>query len=548
MGCGLRKLEDPDDSSPGKIFSTLKRPQVETKTEFAYEYVLLDFTLQASSNPEVIKINSILDIVTKVEDYYLKGYIVGAIHPVIQPVGQRKHLPASCLYRVVLSRLKLRITSDRLSSTLARLRISKEKRSEKKKKGKGQYLLAFKWNFYFCFCLISPKNSAAPSGQRRPRLVIEECPLTSEAQTNDAAKELIEKINFAAKRGMKFVGFISQPYSPYKFCNGTNHDGDIESMLHVRHSSDENCRSWNEGTLSGQSSESGIEEELHHESGQYPMEQNGSPSSSKSRKGEASDNKLYTVFNAFDDDSTSWTYQEGILSMKVTRKGSVISTLDADWLELTTFYYKQGLSLIDSFVFWETSKGEHLPKSLEGFFIYEEEGSGVPGSSRKGNDAIVVEQWTVIEGCEIKTDYGPLLHTLAEFGWLLTSVLPTPVLRHDSEGNLATKQIIFLQRPVMWNSAAQTPDKKASRRIKGEDKNKATSRSIGLDTTTPQPAESRHPPEECRLSPSRECWTKEGRLAQHNSFSGFSSSDSVLRELDDGQFDQEDGVTQVTCM
>ncbi|XP_017724802.1 PREDICTED: raftlin-2 isoform X2 [Rhinopithecus bieti] len=500
MGCGLRKLEDPDDSSPGKIFSTLKRPQVETKTEFAYEYVLLDFTLQASSNPEVIKINSILDIITKVEDYYLKGYIVGAIHPVIQPVGQRKHLPASYLYRVVLSRLKL-----------------------------------------------SPKNSAAPSGQRRPRLVIEECPLTSEGQTNDTAKELIEKINVAAKRGMKFVGFISQHYSPSKICNGTNHDGDIESTLHVRHGSDENCRSWNEGTLSGQSSESGIEEELHHESGHYQMEQNGSPSSSKSRKEEASDNKLYTVFNVFDDDSTSLAYQEGILSMKVTRKGSVISTLDADWLELTTFYYKQGLSLIDSFVFWETSKGEHLPKSLEGFFIYEEEGSGVPGSSRKGNDAIVVEQWTVIEGCEIKTDYGPLLHTLAEFGWLLTSVLPTPVLRHDSEGNLATKQIIFLQRPVMWNSAAQTPDK-ASRHIKGEDKNKATSRSIGLDTTASQPAESRHPSEECCLSPSRECWTKEGRLAQHNSFSGFSSSDSVLRELDDGQFDQEDGVTQVTCM
>ncbi|XP_008566756.1 PREDICTED: raftlin-2-like, partial [Galeopterus variegatus] len=101
---------------------------------------------------------------------------------------------------------------------------------------------------------------------------------------------------------------------------------------------------------------------------------------------------------------------------------------------------------------------DHLPKSLEGFFIYEEEGSGIPGSSRKGNDAIVVEQWTVIEGCEIKTDYGPLLHTLAEFGWLLTSVLPTPILRHDSEGNLATKQVVFLQRPVMWNSATQTPE------------------------------------------------------------------------------------------
>ncbi|XP_042544235.1 raftlin-2 [Dipodomys spectabilis] len=494
MGCGLRKLEDPDDSSPGKIFSTLKRPQVETKTEFAYEYVLLDFTLQASSNPEVIKINSILDIATKVEDYYLKGYIVGAIHPIIQPVGPRKHLPASYLYRVVLSRSKL-----------------------------------------------SPKHSAASSGQRRPRLVIEECPLTYETQTNDIAKELIEKINVAAKRGMRFVGFISQHSSPSKCCNGTSHDGDIEPMLRVRHSPDENCRSWNEGTLSRQSSKSRIEEDPHHESLQCQIEQNGSPSSPKPKTGE--DNKLYTVFNVFDDDSTCWTYQEGILSMKITRKGSIISTLDADWLELTTFYYKQGLSLTDSFVSWETSKGDHLPKSLEGFFIYEEEGSGVPGSNRKGNDAIVVEQWTIIEGCEIKTDYGPLLHTLAEFGWLLTNVMPTPILRHDSEGNLATKQVVFLQRPVMWNSAAHTPERKGSRFLKGEDRNRVSS---GLDTGLPQPVEGRASLEESFLSASRECWNKEERP----SFSGFSGGggDSGLRELDDGQLDQEDGVTQVTCM
>ena len=46
MGCGLRKLEDPEDSSPGKIYSTLKRAQVETKTDTVYEYVLLDFSLE----------------------------------------------------------------------------------------------------------------------------------------------------------------------------------------------------------------------------------------------------------------------------------------------------------------------------------------------------------------------------------------------------------------------------------------------------------------------------------------------------------------------
>ncbi|KAM6178124.1 raftlin-2 [Rhynchocyon petersi] len=500
MGCGLRKLEDPDDSSPGKIFSTLKRPQVETKTEFAYEYVLLDFTLQASSNPEVIKINSVLDIVSKVQDYYLKGYVVGAIHPVIQSVGQRKHLPASYLYRAVLWRLKL-----------------------------------------------SPKHSTTASGQRRAMLVIEEFPLTYETQTNDVARELIEKINVAAKRGMKFVGFLSQHCPPSKFCNGTNLDGDLApgSGPPVRHSGHEDGRSGTEGTLSAQSSESGIEEELH-ESGPSQEEQDSSPHLSKPRNEEA--NKLYAAFNVFDDESTCWSYQEGLLSMKVTRKGAVICTLDADWLELTTFYYKQGLSLIDSFICWEAAKGDHLPKSLEGFFIYEEEGSRVPGSSKKGNDTIVVEQWTVIEGCEIKTDYGPLLHTLAEFGWLLTSVLPTPVLRHDSEGNLATKQVVFLQRPMTGNSAAQTPERKGSRHMKGEDKNKVTSKSVGLDTAMTQPPESTALPEQSSLPASRECWVKEGRATQYSSLSGFSSNDSVLRELDNGQLDQEDGATQVTCM
>ncbi|MED6247768.1 Raftlin-2 [Ameca splendens] len=48
MGCGLRKLEDPEDSSPGKIYSTLKRPQVETKTDTVYDYVLLDFSLEVA--------------------------------------------------------------------------------------------------------------------------------------------------------------------------------------------------------------------------------------------------------------------------------------------------------------------------------------------------------------------------------------------------------------------------------------------------------------------------------------------------------------------
>ncbi|NXY82707.1 RFTN2 protein, partial [Alcedo cyanopectus] len=118
---------------------------------------------------------------------------------------------------------------------------------------------------------------------------------------------------------------------------------------------------------------------------------------------------------------------------------------------------------------------------------------------------------------------------------------------HFSEGNLATKQVIFLQRPVIWNSAVQTPEKRSLRQVLREEKSKASSRSVGLDTATSQPGETGRPPDEFHLSPSQQCWLKEGS-SHYGGFPGFSSSEGVLRELDDGQFDQEDGVTQVTCM
>lgn len=46
MGCGLRKMKPTsEESSPGKIYSTLKRPQVETKVGVAYTYRYLDFLI-----------------------------------------------------------------------------------------------------------------------------------------------------------------------------------------------------------------------------------------------------------------------------------------------------------------------------------------------------------------------------------------------------------------------------------------------------------------------------------------------------------------------
>lgn len=44
--------------------------------------------------------------------------------------------------------------------------------------------------------------------------------------------------------------------------------------------------------------------------------------------------------------------------MRVSRKGQVVSALEADWLELTAAYYRKGWSLVDSFIYWDTPKGK----------------------------------------------------------------------------------------------------------------------------------------------------------------------------------------------
>lgn len=89
--------------------------------------------------------------------------------------------------------------------------------------------------------------------------------------------------------------------------------------------------------------------------------------------------------------------------------------------------------------------------------------------------------------------------------------------------------------------------RKSLRQVTAEEKGRVSSRNVGSDTATSCPVETGQPSDEFHLSPSKQCWIKEGS-SPYGGFPGFSSSDGVLRELDDGQFDQEDGVTQVTCM
>ncbi|NXG69380.1 RFTN1 protein, partial [Baryphthengus martii] len=60
---------------------------------------------------------------------------------------------------------------------------------------------------------------------------------------------------------------------------------------------------------------------------------------------------------------------------------------------------------------------------------------------------------------EVQTDYVPLLNSLGMYGWQLTCVLPTPIVKTNREGNISTKQIVFLQRPSLPQKAKKKESK-----------------------------------------------------------------------------------------
>ncbi|KAJ8255246.1 hypothetical protein GJAV_G00202720 [Gymnothorax javanicus] len=445
MGCGLRKLEDPEDSSPGKIYSTLKRPQVETKTDTVYEYVLLDFSLEGSW-PTVQCLASLRDLPQALQPYYTQGYILAALHPIILSLGRNRALPLNLLYRAILARPR-------------------------------------------------PSKQVVPMCHNVPVLRVEEWPLPGYSFT---VRTLLDKVNSRARGGVRFVGSVLQPVG------GGSHSCNGRGCSPRR-----GCRSPPQTPPRTPPRTPPVDEDLE-------------------LTCRSPDLVLFVFFHAWapgcvPHDSLACCYHQGALSMRVSRKGQVISALEADWLELTASYYRKGWSLVDSFVYWDTPKGEPVPRSLEGLFVYEECSPASPA-----NDTIVVEQWTVIEGSVVKTDYGPLLHTLAEFGWLLTCVLPTPIIRHDSEGNLATKQVVFLQRPVKGETLSQRKQAGAGP-SRSETSSRSVSRGGGMATAASEGA--------------TPCT---GEIGGFPIFGGGYSS--AMSHLEDGGFEQDEGATEVTCM
>ncbi|XP_059194818.1 raftlin-like [Centropristis striata] len=472
MGCGLRKMKPmSEENSPGKIYSTLKRPQVETKVGVAYTYRYLDFLIGKDGGTSTLRLSSVRELPSQLQELYQQGFILASVHPFIHPCGPESNSPQHQLYRAILIRLN-----------------------------DG----------------VERSQSVCPPY----KLQLEECLSAEQVPTPELIQGYVKKqIQDAADQGVMFVGFVQEPYGAP--CTRIREPDTPSLSLHSSPSSvlgslgscsPSNPSSPKNHAAPGAPAEAadtvGNEEEASHEAGE------GAPSGEKNQsentgnhsgvgvegsQGEVSpvaspvpvgdlehseelteelteeespchnNNKdsgrdakerpryrlrrgdgveLLALYNHPPIREGQVKYYTVKVPLRVQNCDEGVKGVEANWLDHMTQHFNNGASLVDGY-FHLGNVNDMLPKSVESVFIFQEASEGEPSTPTPTFDAIVVEQWTVINGLQVKADYIPLLQSLASYGWRLTCVLPTPVIKTNSDGSLSTKQIVFLQRPIL---------------------------------------------------------------------------------------------------
>ncbi|XP_078108341.1 raftlin [Sander vitreus] len=465
MGCGLRKMKPTsEENSPGKIYSTLKRPQVETKVGVAYTYRYLDFLIGKDGGTSTLRLSSVRELPDQLQELYQQGFVLASFHPFIHPCGPESNSPQHQLYRAILIRLNDGV-----------------ERSQP----------------------ICPPY----------KLQLEECLSAEQVPTAELIQGYVKKqIQDAADQGVMFVGFVQEPYgapctrirepdtpsfslhsspssvlgslgscSPSNPSSPINHaaPGAEADAVDKEGHEEASCEA-GEGALGGEKnhsentgnhSGSGVEgshgvvspvaspipeedleqsEELTEE--ESPCHNNNKDRDAKERpryrmrRGDGVE--LLALYNHPPVREGQVKYYTVKVPLRVQNCDEGVKGVEANWLDHMTQHFNNGASLVDGY-FHLGNVNDMLPKSVESVFIFQEASEGEPNVATPTYDAIVVEQWTVINGLQVKADYVPLLQSLATYGWRLTCVLPTPVIKTNSDGSLSTKQIVFLQRPVL---------------------------------------------------------------------------------------------------
>ncbi|KAM9838285.1 raftlin [Aulostomus maculatus] len=547
MGCRLPKLRKAEERrSPGNIYSTLRRPQVETKVDVAYTYHFLDFLLGKEEVPvsSVLCLSSVRELPIQVRDLYAQGFVLVAVHPFVHPCGPRHAHIQRQLHRAVLVR-------ETPSSEKHQLRWA------------------------------------------RHRLETDVCVAGHQAADPEVIQSYVKRIQDVAEQGVTFVGFLQQPggapcflgnldpddlsslhsspspihrnpfstntsptdsaephhndtepdcspFEPQKFdhksltCNSRDHTPSLPSEpdfspLKPTQASELSPEASNEDVQTSQISLTGSlqitrspqdhkkpsADAVQGHQNQNPVEAEGGrlrpsapdtvqlqeespknhpqPPNRRERRESASESRLscaeqdqrstyaegqsramthnnnhirvkhsekdlseppapgqarmqlFALYNSCGEMNSSPRFYSLRVPLQVQKEAGLVTEVDAHWLDHMTQHFTSGAHLIDGF-FHLRDDNDNGVSSVDSVFIFH---NSAEESTNTSYDAIVVEQWTVVDGVVVKTDYIPLLQSLAPYGWRLMCVLPTPIVKTNSDGSLSTKQILFLQRPVL---------------------------------------------------------------------------------------------------
>ncbi|XP_078274207.1 raftlin-like isoform X2 [Rhinoraja longicauda] len=533
MGCGLPKLEKSDENSPGKIYSTLKRPQVETKVDTAYEYKLLDFTIAAEGEVEssAVKLSSISDLPGQLQELYQKGFVLAAFHPFIQSIDGQKKTPSAKMFRAILIKASVSPEENQFKTEPSSLEVELclladqpanstgladvlQKVQERTKNGL-RFVGHVQHRGSTATSMEKPEESSTNNNilNQKKEEKNEQSDRNGDklAQSQDAAEgthregsqsetQVVECQEKADDQPTAKITNQKSEEDERQTENKRAAGGEVEHKVtdqQVNSSPAEALESTEAadslptaGPAGGEPSPMATNKlaegkpitEVREANQTGSSEANDSKQEVQSKQGtaeemakrNAGENEIFLLFDK-QRRQKSCNYYTATIPLKISKKGEDISSLDADWLDHMTEHFTKGALLVDALICLGTPT-DSIPKSVDGLFIFE----GVSEEKYEPYDAIVVEQWTVMNGTKVKTDYVPLLNSLAAYGWQLTCVLPTPIVRRDSDGNLATKQIVFLQRPSLpgkekrkESKKKSTKDDKSSKKNKNclEDKN-----------------------------------------------------------------------------
>ncbi|KAM4689411.1 raftlin [Discoglossus pictus] len=443
MGCGLNKLEKFDEKRPGNIYSTLKRPHVETKIDVSYEYRYVDFTTATQAevpHSPVVRLSSLRDLPAQLHELYQQGFTVAALHPFVQSSSGRERIPQEQFYRAVLIKKAERNSSNDLNIEEYGLEmdvcVSSDQLADHK----------------LIPDLVKRIEDAASQGSKFAGIIQGYCtvPLNLPPSPSDSLSHNSSPENTSIKRTCSGIEDSTSTGKERADCtNGStspSREKAEDNKVQLHEDADNEQQNIEIVPIDREQPEE-LNFHLSNEDVFFQDKITATNSTLSQDCNNIRRNEILAIFNKPKTQQRYRKYYTVNIPMTITKDGNTVTGLEANWLEHMTDHFRKGCTLVNA-VFYLGMVNDVSSEFTDVVFIFEDYPEQEPKTVKR-YDAIVVEQWTVLEGLEVQTDYMPLLNSLAAYGWQLTCVLSTPIVKTNRDGNVTTKQIVFMQRPAL---------------------------------------------------------------------------------------------------